>query len=312
MSKEDSNKIVIAQVSAKRTVLTSFLVSVLDVGFNLLATILSGSVVMLAQVLQGAADLAAAGLLLIGIERAKKPSDKTHPFGHGKELYFWSMLSALVMFAVTATFSFYFGWQRFWNPRPLDNLFLAYFVLTVGIITNGYSFSLSFRRLVRDKNPKKIWHIFFNSPLVETKNTFVLDLMGTLAATLGLISLLLFRLTGNLRFDGLGAMLIGLVLGALAFLLLKDLKDLLVGKGASTEEAEKIRAATLTIPQVENILDLKTLYLGPDQLLVNLEVHLKDGLDTDEIEGLMDKIKAKVQREVPTIHHIQVELETPE
>ena len=300
------------QVSAHRVVWTSFIVDILDVILNLIVMLATGSVVMLSELLQGGADLIAAGMLLIGLKRSRPPADKKHPFGQGKEIYFWTLLSALVMFAVAAGFSLYFGWQRFINPQPVHNIYLAYGGLIFATITNGYAFSLSFRRLLGRRDPKRILNIFLQSSLVESKNTFVLDFMGTSAAFIGLSALILYQVTGEMRFDGIGAMSMGIVLSVLAFFLVLGVKDFLIGKSASPEIEQQIRDAALTVPQVLEVLDLKTMQIGVGKLLVNLEVHMKDRLTTDELEILTDKIKSRVRKEVPTIGHIQVELESPD
>ena len=298
--------------SAKKIVLTSFIVDALDVGSSLVITLMSGSVVMLAQVLQGVADLASSGILLLGVRASNKLPDKKYPFGHGREMYFWAMISAQITLFVTATFSFYFGFERFLHPEEVHNLLLAYIVLVVTALTNAYSFSLSYRRLGQTGGSGTILHKFFSSALIETKTAFVLDLMGTIASIIGLLSLFLYGITGEQRFDGLGAMVIGLSLAILAFLLIKSVKDLLVGHSAAPEVEKNIRTAALEIPEVKEVLDLRTMHLGPEKLLVNLEVHLQDDLDTDEIEKLTDRIKQFLQTKEPTVHHIQVELETPE
>jgi len=101
------------KITSKRVIVTSFMVDLSDVVLSFIITILSGSVVMLTQVLEGVSDLAASGLLMIGFNRSLQKEDKTHPFGYGKEIYFWSFLAAIIMFGLTSTLSFYFGWQRF-------------------------------------------------------------------------------------------------------------------------------------------------------------------------------------------------------
>src|SRR3990167_2346825 len=138
------------QITARRVVITSFLVDLIDVISSLVIAILSGSVVMLAQVLQGLADLASAGFLILGVKQSTKPTDKKHPFGHSREIFFWAMLSALTMFGITASLSFYLGLQRFLRPETIENINLAYLVLGITTITNGYSFTLSFRRLMEN------------------------------------------------------------------------------------------------------------------------------------------------------------------
>lgn len=300
------------KITSEKVVTTSFIVDVSDVLINVLVCILSGSVVMLSQALEGIADLLATGLLLLGIRRAKRPSDRKHPFGYGRELYFWTFLSAMATFVITAGVSFYFGLKRFLKPEPIHNLALTYLALLIAIFTNGYAMSLSFRRLLGKKSYLKIWEIFKSSALIETKTTFVLDVMGTTASLLGLIALIIYGTTNNLRFDGLGAMAIGATLAILSIFIIKGAKDLLVGQAASPEVEEKIKKATKSHPNVLEVLDLRTLQIGPERLLVNIEVHLADRLTTDEIELLIDKIERQIKKEVPSAANIQIELETPD
>ncbi len=298
-------------ITAKKVIFTSFGVDLLDVVLNFIVLILSGSVVMLSQLLEGIADLSASGFLIIGLHRSKQKENRTHPFGYGREIYVWTLLSALVMFGITATLSFYFGFQRFHNPELIHDSWLAIAVLILTFFTNFYAFYLSFTRLLRKRNVRSIIRIFYRSSLVETKTTFILDLMGSTASLLGLIALLIYVATGDARFDGLGAMLIGLTLGILSIFLLLGIVDLIIGKSASEETEMKIRTAALSIDEVNRILDLKTMYIGTEKLLVNLDVNMKDKLDTDALEKLIDKIKDEIRGVVPSAKYIQVELETP-
>jgi cation diffusion facilitator family transporter len=298
-------------ISAKKVVFTSFIVDITDVVLSLIVAILSGSIVMVVQTLQGMSDLVAAGLLVIGVRNSSKSADKFHPFGYGRELYFWTLISSLIMLSITAVASIYFGWQRFLNPELISNLPLTYLALIISVITNGYSFSLSYRRLFTGKKPGNLAKSFLISPSVETKATFTLDLIGTLASIIGLIALVLYEITGNLQLDGLGAILMGIILAIFSLFLIIGIKDLLVGRSASFDDEKLIKQAALEIPEVIDVLDLKTLHMGPDKLLINLEVHLKDRLTTSEIEILIDKIKENIQVKVPSATHIQVELETP-
>ena len=299
------------KISARRVIITSFAVDLLDIILNLGVAIISGSVVMFTQVLEAIADLTASGFLLIGLRRSMRKEDKTHPFGYGREIYFWTLLSALIMFGLTSTLSFYFGWLRFNNPEIIRSINLALLVLVITFFTNFYAFFLSFRRLLRHRPAKHIIQIFYRSSLVETKTTFILDLMGTLASFLGTIALGIYVWTGDLRFDGIGAMAIGIALGFSSIFLLLGIRDLLIGKSASEEIEKKIVDAALAVEEVKGVLDLKTLHVGPERLLVNLEVHMRQRLSTRELEKLIDKVKENIQKEVPSVKYLQVELETP-
>lgn len=300
-----------AKVSTQRVIITSFLVDFLDVLASFVMTILSGSVVMLAEAFEGFADLAASGFLLIGLVRSKRPSDKKHPFGYGREIYFWTMLSALLILGLTATMSFYFGWQRFLHPEKISNIYLVFAVLSVTMLTNGYALFLSINKLLKDRSIFQIVKVFFNSSLVEIKTTFVLDLMGTLASVFGFTALLLYQLTGNLFFDGLGAMTIGVLLAVFGIILVISMREMIIGQSASPEMEKKITAATLIQPEVKKVLDLKTLHIGSEKLLVIAEVNLVSDLTTREIEEIIDRIKENIKTEVPQVKHIQVEIETP-
>jgi len=298
-------------ISSEKVVKVSFFVDISDVLINLLVAIFSGSVVMFSQALQGGADLLASGLLVFGMKKSKRLADHKHPFGYGREIYFWTFLSALTTFLITAGLSFYLGLKRFLNPQPLDNVNLAIIVLLVSILTNGYAMSLSFRRLLGKNVYKNILQIFLHSAFIATKTAFVLDLMGTLASILGLISILLYKFSNNQKLDGLGAMLIGITLAILAIFILKSAKDLLVGQSASPDTEDKIKSTVEALSEVKKVIDLRTLHIGTGTLLVDIEVNLQDDLTTDKIEILIDQIQADIMKQVPEAKEVRVELETP-
>jgi cation diffusion facilitator family transporter len=299
------------EISVERVVKTSFLVSVLDIAINTFVAIISGSVVMLSQALQGLADLISAGFLMVGVKNSKRKPDQNNPFGYGREIYFWTFLSALVTFTLTAGASFYFGFKRFINPEALDNINVAFITLCIALITNGYSMSLSLKRLLGKARLSKFKSIFLESSLLATKKAFVLDAMGTSAPTLGIFALVLYKITGDLRYDGVGAMLVGITMGILSLFILKSAKDLLVGQSASSEIEAKIINAAESFHSVIEVLELKTLLIGPKKILVNMEVHLADKLTTDEIEKLIDMIEKEIRGSVPEAVSIHIELETP-
>lgn len=278
---------------------------------NLSVAIISGSVVVLAESLQGAADLTTSGLLLIGLKRSERRPNRRFRFGHGRELFFWVLMSGMVMLVITATLSIWFGLERILHPQPLQHIWLAYITLAIGFMTNSYAFRLSLNRLRGASASPGIWRRFRHSTLVETKTTFILDLLGTVASLAGLAAIVAYSLTGYSAFDGVGSVAIGLATAVLAAMLISAVKDLLVGRSATSDIETMIRKAAMEIDGVEQVLDLRTMYLGSERLLVNLEVYLQGGLETRQIEQLIDEIKRHIKRRVPIVHHIQVELETP-
>lgn len=300
------------KITVDRVVITSFLVDLSDIIFNLFVALITGSVTMLAQALEGGADLLSSGLLLIGVRRSKHRADRQHPYGYGREIYFWTFLSGLATFSIAATLSFFWGLNHIINPEPVRHIFLAHILLVFSIGTNGYAAYLSYKRLLGAKSIRHFLNVFNHSALIETKTTLVLDVMGTSASILGLLALYAQSVTGIAQFDGVGAMATGLVLGFFALFILRGAKELLVGQSAPTDIEEQIKRITLSFEKVKKIIDFRTLQIDPETIIVNMEVHLYDGLTTDEIELFVDQIEKKIQHEVPHAKHIQIELETPD
>jgi cation diffusion facilitator family transporter len=297
-------------ISARRVVVTSLIVDLADITLNLTIAIISGSVVMLSEALQGAADLFTSSMLYIGVRRSDRKPDNRYSFGYGRELYFWTLLAAIAMFTITATVSFWLGLQRVIHPEPLSDVGWAMAVLLLGFCSNSYALYLSLSRL-KGGSKRGLLSSLRHSSRIETKATFVLDLMGSSAALFGLISLGVYAITGDGRFDGVGAMIVGAVTAVLAVALVMEAKDDIVGHGASEDIGRTITDATMKVAGVNAVLDLRTMYLGSEKLLVNMEVHLDERMRTKEIEAVIDEIKKRVKRNVPIVKHIQVEVETP-
>ncbi len=287
MRGNEGKTIATQHISARRVIITSFLVDLSDVVFNMGVAALTGSVVMLAEAMQGGADLLTSALLLVGLRRAGRRANKQFRFGHGRELFFWVLMAGVIMFILTATLSFWFGLQRVWHPEPIDHLWLTYLALGLGLATNGYAFSLSLRRLRGAHVGPSMWQHFRHSSLIETKTTLVLDLLGTVASLCGFAALGLYAFTGNARFDGVGSMAIGLATAVLAVMLISSVKDLLIGRSATSDIEDRIRGAALEVNGVKRVLDLRTMYLGSERLLVNLEVYMEGGLETRQIDKVM-------------------------
>jgi cation diffusion facilitator family transporter len=282
--------------TTRRVLLTSFFVDVLDVVMNLAIALFTGSVVMLAETLEGFADMCSAGLLLVGFKKSNRRPNRLHPFGFGKELYFWSTLAAFIMVAITATLSFKYGYEEFKNPSDVRHIGIAVVVLVIAVGTNGYSFLLSARKLLEGKPVRKLWEAFLASPHIAPKSTLVLDAMGVLAAVFGLFSLIMYMFTGNSQFDGIGAMLVSLVLVASAIVLLITIRSLVIGQSAPREMERRIRDAVRDeVPEVRHIVGMRTMMLGSDKLLVNIDVHLRDGLSTDQIEAVVERIRTAAE-----------------
>ena len=218
------------QITGLRTVVVSSLVSVADIVLSLLATIITGSGIMLAQALQGTADLITTLFLLLGINRSQRKANVDHPFGFGREVFFWVLLSSLFAFLVSGGIASGRAIHDLIEGSELTSLPLAIGLLSFGFISNGYSLSNSIRRLAGGAKGKSFWNYIRHSSLVETKMTLLVDFMGTLSAALGVIALILAYFTGNTIYDAIGALIIGLLTAAGALFVIIDLHDLIVGR----------------------------------------------------------------------------------
>jgi cation diffusion facilitator family transporter len=290
---------------------TSLVVSVSDVVLNLIVGLFTGSTVIIAQSLQGLSDLITASILFIGVKRSNKIADKKHPLGYGREIFFWVLIASVLMFMGTGLYTSYMGIKQIINPGEITNIGIGYVMLTFGLLTNYYAFQKSNVRL-RGRKRKNIWIIFRSSPLIETKATFIVDFLGTVSAVFGLFAITAYLLTGNVQFDGAGSVLVGSTMMIAAIVLVLDVRDLIVGKSVPDDINRKIRNTTLKHKEVEEILDLRTLYLGSEKIMVLLEVHLNENMNTNGIEHLLDNIRLSIKKEIPEAYHLQIEVETPD
>jgi len=291
---------------------TSLAVSTSDVLLNFIVAMFTGSAVMLAQSLQGLSDVTTASVLYHGVRRARREADDFHPLGFGREIFFWSLLAAIIMFAGTGALSLYFGYHQLVSPEPIRHTSLAFVMLTFGLITNLYAFSRSITRLKQSSPKKSVWASIRNSSLIDTKITFTVDFLGSTAAILGLISLSLYVLTGNVRFDGVGAISVGIATMIAAVLVIIDIHGFIIGESVPSKTIEQISRSARSVKGVQSVVDVYAFYVGSEKLFAVVEVHVTDEFTTDQIEELTDKIKEKIHRTLPSIHRVQIEIETPD
>jgi len=263
---------------------------------------------MLAEALQGVADLLTVIFLFIGVKRSARRPNKYYNFGYGRELYFWVMCAAIAMFAITATLSVYSGIHKILNPVPLENTFWGYFVLIIGIGSNAYALSLSLNKIRQTPMKASILKSFISSNLIEIKASLLADLMGTTAASFGIVSLIIYALTGNPFFDGLGAIIIGVTIATFAIFLITDVKDLIIGKSASPEKIELIRKTAHENPSVKRVSRIMSMHFGSENIYVNLNLELDENLKTPEIEKLNEKIEKDIKQAVPEVDLVHIKI----
>ena len=301
-----------SEISGDRAVIVSSLVSVGDVAFSFIVAAITGSSVMLAQGLQGMADSITTIFLFIGLRRSRRKADEDYPLGYGRELFFWVLIASVFAFLFSGGLASYRAVQQIIDGSVIDSVYIALGALAFGFMTNGYSFLTSFRRLAQQAGDQSYIEYLRYSSLVETKMTLLVDFLGTLSALFGLIALGMFVITDNPLFDGVGALLIGILTAAGAMIVIIDLRDLIVGRRPNPRVIKDICDTALTVRGVQEVLDIRAISVGSGEVLAILEVHFKDGHSTDEIEQITDRVKAKVIDRVQQVTRVQVEAETPD
>ncbi|MFT5281108.1 MAG: cation diffusion facilitator family transporter [Flavobacteriaceae bacterium] len=301
-------------VTAKKVAVATLLIDLGDVVMIGAISFITGSALLFAQVLQTIANIISDIFLLIGLHSAHKHSDKKHPFGYGRELYIWTLFAAVIMFGFTAGFSMYAGYQRLLSPEPIVNIWIALVVLIISLIFNIYGVKLAVSRMngeLRMKGFGNIWKKYSRSNYVETKAAFITDLTGSLGAIISFVGLGIFLVTGALWLDGLGAILIGIVMAIFSFSLIVNIKELLVGRAVSPEVDNQIRLAAERVSGVRFIGEMTSENVGLNRLVVDLDISLDQYISVAHAQEIVEKVKDSVIDEVPAVFYMQVELIPP-
>ena len=274
-----------------------------------IAAFITGSSAMLSEGIHSVVDTGNQGLLLYGMKQARKPADRQFPFGHGKEIYFWSFVVALLIFAVGSGVSFYEGIHRILHPRPIENAMLNYIVLGIALVFEGAAWAFALNEF---RHTKGKWGYIEAVQRSKDPTMFVVlfedsaAMMGLLVAFLGV---LLSELTGILIFDGIASVIIGFILGGTAIWLAWETKGLLIGESANQAVVEGIQKIAGNASGVERINEVLTMHMGPDFVLVNLSLEFSDNLSTGNIEKTIAGIDRQVKDTFPSVKRLFIEAE---
>ena len=276
---------------------------------KLAASTITGSSAMLSEGIHSIVDTANQVLLLLGLRRAQRPADARYPFGHGKEIYFWSFVVAIMIFAVGSGISLYEGYQHIRHPNPIENPNINYIVLALSMVFEGAAWTLAYREFNRTRGRRGLLRAVQES---KDPSTFVV-LFEDSAAMLGLLvafaGVWLSRLTGAAWLDGAASVVIGLILGATAFWLAWETKSLLIGESARPGLVEGVRRLARDVPEIERVGDVLTLHMGPEFVLVTLTVDFRDNCPAGRVETAVATLNRAIKAEFPRVKRIFVEAE---
>ena len=280
---------------------------------KLVAAWITGSSGMMAEALHSIADTTNQVFLLLGLRFYKRPASGKHPFGFGKERFFWSFIAAIFIFGVGATYAIYEGVVKLAHPHPPTKLKWAYIVLAISFVLETISITLAFYQEIKEAHHEGLT---FGEYLRESKDptakTVLFEdsaaLLGILIAAAGLV-LTEYQVGGSAGayWDGIASILIGLVLAVVAFILARSSRGLLLGEAASVKTVEAIRQAIESHPNVERVVELLTMHLAPKQILINAHVKMRQGLLTDEVERTVEEVEDRIKQAEPKVEMIFLE-----
>jgi cation diffusion facilitator family transporter len=272
-----------------------------------IAWFFSGSSSMLAEGVHSLADSGNQLLLLLGGRQSRRAADKEHPFGYGRERYVYAFVVSIILFSVGGVFSLYEGVEKLTHPHPLENAWLPILVLLIAIGLESFSL----RTAVRESRPLKkglTWPQFVRrAKAPELPVVLLEDVAALTGLVFALIGVGLTIITGNSVWDGVGTVLIGLLLVAVAIVLGIETKSLLVGEGASDADVAAIEQAITSGDEVERIIHMKTLYLGPDELLVGAKLAFSGEHRLADVAAAIDTVERRIRDAVPAARVIYIE-----
>jgi cation diffusion facilitator family transporter len=277
-----------------------------------IAAALSGSTAMLSEAIHSVVDTGNQLLLLLGLRRSQRPADETHPFGHGKELYFWGLIVAIVLFGLGGGMALIEGVMHILRPLPLENPFWAYAVLIVAAVFEGTSFTIATRELLRRRGPREFWLRVHRSKDPSVFSTFMEDLGALLGLAVAFLGVYLGHRYNNPYFDAVASVVIGGILVTVALTLAYETRGLLIGESTNPEVVADIREIASRDPAVRATHAPLTMHLAPFDILLNLEVELKPGISAEEHLAAVERIEKGIREKYPAVTRIFIEARRPQ
>lgn len=272
-----------------------------------LAWAVSGSASMLAEAVHSVADTSNEALLLLGTKRAKRQADQEHPFGFGRERFVYAFVVSIILFTVGGVFSIYDAIEKFTHPHSISNAWLPIAVLVIAIILESLSQVSAVKQANRVRGTEGWVQFVRHAKAPELPIVLLENVAAIIGLTFALLGVGLTVITGNAVWDAIGTLVIGMLLVLIAVILGIETKSLLVGEGARLADADAIRAAIDGSPRVRSLIHLKTLYLGPEELLVAAKIALDPEQRLADVASTIDAIEAEVRRAVPVARVIYLE-----
>jgi cation diffusion facilitator family transporter len=270
----------------------------------------TGSSAMISEGIHSLVDTGNGVLILMGMRRSTAPADAEHPFGHGKELYFWTLIVAISIFGIGGGMSVYEGITHLLHPVHVENPWPNYIVLAIAALVEGTSFIIAMRQMNAARGRVGVAKFIRTSKDPALFTVVFEDSAAILGLVVAFLGIWLGQLTGSPLFDGAASVLIGVILMGVAFLLARESKGLLIGEGVEPAVLADMRQIVAAEAAVDGVGDVRTMYMGPEDLLVNLDVAFRAGLPAEEIHEAVGRIEAALKSAYPEIGRIYIEVDS--
>ncbi len=293
---------------SKRAIVAAIIGNVAIAAIKFVAAAFTGSSAMISEGIHSLVDTGNGVLLFHGLRRGARPPDEDHVFGHGQEVYFWSLIVAISIFAVGGGMSIYEGITHIIHPTPIETAYVNYIVLGLSAVFEGMSFTVAWRAFKQNRGSRGVLSAV---RLGKDPSLFTVVFEDT-AALAGLfvafVGVLLSDLLGIPELDGAASVVIGLILVSAALWLAAESRSLLVGEAADPDIVAALRRAALADEAVMELGEVLTMHLGPEQVLLNIEVTFRSGISVEEVDAAVRRIENRIQLDYPQVTHIFVEV----
>ena len=293
--------------SGKKTIIAAIVANLAIAVIKFLAATITGSSAMLSEGIHSTVDTGNEFLLLLGLRLSQKPADDSHPFGYGQELYFWTLIVALFIFAIGGGLSIYEGINHLMNPVPLEDPFWNYVVLASAVVFEGYSWTIALKELVAQKGEENIWQAIRSSKDPTIFTILLEDSAALLGLAIAFAGVFLGHLFNNIYLDGVASVVIGIILVIVAIFLIYESKGLLIGEGANPEMVASLKEIIREDSDVGEVIRVLTLYFGPQEVLLNLEIQFKTNLSAEKLALAIERLEMKINQQHPEIKRIFIE-----
>jgi cation diffusion facilitator family transporter len=300
----------VAEPSSKKAVVAAIIGNLAIAATKFVAAAFTGSSAMISEGIHSVVDTGNGVLLLYGMRRGARPADANHPFGHGMELYFWSFVVAIIIFAGGGGMSIYEGLLHMRHPSPLENPLINYVVLALAALFESISFTVAWREFRQTRSGRSVWATVHTSKDPSLFTVVFEDTAALAGLTVAFLGVFLSHALKAPLLDGAASVVIGMILCSVAIVLARESRGLLVGESADPAVVADIRALALADPGVVEVLRVLTMHMGPSEVLLNLKVAFAAGLTAPQVAAAVDRVEAQIRSLHPEVRVIYVEAGT--